>query len=159
MKRLLVVRHSKAEEGASDDHGRSLTDAGRQNAYQLGIKINAIPFHPDLALISTARRAQQTMDEIKKSLTHPSMKIQNAINLYQGRLYDVLKLIQSIDDKVTNLLIIGHNPVLTELINYVGDETIAHLNPGGSYLLEFAIDSWADLELVKAKMLLVDNLE
>lgn len=156
MKQLLVVRHAKAETGEGDDHSRALTVEGHQNATELGQVIKDAQIWPQLVLVSTALRAQQTMDDIAKTLVHEKMKVQKAENLYQGRLYDVLKLIESVDNTIDTLMLVGHNPIFAELINYVGEEQIDQFAPCGACLLTFAMEQWTDLESVKAKLTMLE---
>ena len=60
VRRLVVIRHAKAEPVASSDHARRLTDRGRQDAAEAGRWARAAGFLPDHALVSTAARAHET---------------------------------------------------------------------------------------------------
>src|ERR1700754_4584457 len=57
---LVVVRHSKAEQGGASDFERELTDRGRRDAAAAGAWLAAEGVTPDRAVVSAAPRAAQT---------------------------------------------------------------------------------------------------
>ena len=61
MKRLLLLRHAKsAWPDGVEDHDRPLSDRGRRDAPRMGAYIAAAGLRPDFALVSSARRTQET---------------------------------------------------------------------------------------------------
>ena len=63
-KRLILVRHAKAEYGAIQDAERSLTKTGQRQALQLGLELAQRLDRLDLMIISPAKRAQQTAEPL-----------------------------------------------------------------------------------------------
>ena len=65
MAHLILLRHAKAESASSTgrDIDRPLTERGHRDAAIMGRVLAQAGFIPDLALVSTARRAQETWEE------------------------------------------------------------------------------------------------
>ena len=65
-RRLVIVRHAKAEAQGPTDHERRLADRGRADARAGGAWLAATGIRPDLALVSSARRALETYDALSE---------------------------------------------------------------------------------------------
>lgn len=118
MKTLIVVRHAKTEADAVDDWHRSLTDRGRQQARALGPVIAALDLADLRVLTSTALRAVQTWEEIAPALA-PGSDVRPTEELYVFDQDDVLQVLREVDEDVTNVLVVGHNPALSHLTTWV----------------------------------------
>src|SRR3954467_13230140 len=66
--KLVIVRHSKTESYATTDHARTLTDRGKRDARNLGRWLDESEFTPEVLLVSSAARAQQTADFLSAQL-------------------------------------------------------------------------------------------
>ena len=84
-KRLILVRHAKAEYGAIQDAERSLTKTGQRQALQLGLELAQRLDRLDLMIISPAKRAQQTAEPLIGSLLPRSYCQEDAIYSGGGR--------------------------------------------------------------------------
>ena len=63
MRRLLLVRHAKAEPAVGrDDHDRALTSRGRDDARRVAIALASRKILPDLLIHSGAKRARETAE-------------------------------------------------------------------------------------------------
>jgi len=62
MRRLLLLRHAKAERSApgASDHERALIERGSIDAVKIGAYMAGHALTPDRVLVSTATRCQQT---------------------------------------------------------------------------------------------------
>jgi phosphohistidine phosphatase len=113
---LVLLRHAKAESptGAAD-RDRPLSARGQTDAQAAGGWL-ATRHVPDLVLCSPAKRTRQTWHAVSTHLpagAGPEVR-------YERRLYlagpdDLLAMVREIDDRVHNVLVIGHNPALSEL--------------------------------------------
>src|SRR3546814_11580837 len=76
MRRLMLLRHAEAgrPEGVGD-HDRPLTPYGRNQGSEMGKYLARQQLSPSLALISTARRAQETWElayaTTRQEIHHP----------------------------------------------------------------------------------------
>ncbi|HEX7715711.1 MAG TPA: histidine phosphatase family protein, partial [Marmoricola sp.] len=59
-RRLVVMRHAKAEAVAASDQARRLVERGRRDAAEAGRWAHAAGVLPDHAFVSTAARAHET---------------------------------------------------------------------------------------------------
>lgn len=122
MKKLIVLRHAKTEAEAVDDWHRSLTDRGRAQARSMGPTIAALQVEELVVFVSTALRAVQTWNEIAPALG-PQVDVRRTDDLYTFDEDDILQVLREIDEDVTNVLVIGHNPGLSYLTSLIsGDE-------------------------------------
>lgn len=81
---LIVVRHAKAEAPRPElsDHDRALTLDGRTAATTLGQRLAEAGWVPDVALVSSANRAQQTWKLMSASL--PDAQAVTVPELYES---------------------------------------------------------------------------
>lgn len=124
---LLILRHAKAagERGGADDFERGLTSRGEKEAAEAGREIRKHGWIPDLILCSSARRTRDTL-QIVLEVLRDSAPAPEAIR-YEDRLYnaslDTLSaVVAACPDSVRRLLVVGHNPGLEELLEYLADE-------------------------------------
>jgi phosphohistidine phosphatase len=153
MRRLMLLRHAKAERPApgTRDRERSLAERGRADAPVIGAYMARHGLIPDRVLVSPATRTRQTWDLIARALSHSPVA-------YEDRLYDastqtLLDLIKQAEPEVHGLLVVGHNPGLHDLARLLiasGDvEAREQLNEklptSGLAVIEFAVDDWPRL--------------
>ncbi|MCB5945323.1 histidine phosphatase family protein [Acidocella sp. KAb 2-4] len=117
MHQLILLRHAKAEpQGSKSDHERKLTETGREAAGKIGRAMRKAGLAPDVVLVSTATRTQQTLEALQAANVWDEWpNIDSLPQLYMatpGQLRDVL---QDLPESVRSALVIGHNPGLHEL--------------------------------------------
>ena len=84
--------------------------------------------HPDLVLCSAATRARQTLDLIVPAIEGVPVVFDRALYTFESEA--LLKCVCALDDTVTAALLIGHNPALEGLADYLVDETRSAKSPG-----------------------------
>jgi phosphohistidine phosphatase len=152
-KRLILFRHAKSEwpDGVAD-HERPLSDRGKKAAPVMGVYLQKQKLVPDMALVSTARRAQETWIRTSKALqaTVPAI---NTRNIYEAEPGKILDAIKGIAPEVRTLIVVGHNPGLEELarklMKDLGGEAGTRMREkfptAGIAVLSFEIDNWKDI--------------
>lgn len=116
MKRLLLLRHAKAERDSDEgDHGRKLNARGRDDAARMGAHLHVKGWAPDCVLSSTSARTVETWQLLSAELPKaPEPEFLEA--LYLASWKAMLNVIRhQADDAAKTLLVIGHNPGLEEL--------------------------------------------
>ena len=110
MRRHMLLRHAKSDwpEGV-DDHDRPLAPRGRKAAPLMGRYMAANALRPDLALVSTARRARETWDLAGSAFT-PQVLERRERQLYEAGAETIVRVVREISDDVGLLLMVGHNP-------------------------------------------------
>lgn len=113
MKRLLLLRHAKAEGQAADDHKRALIDRGRKDSARMGRFLRDEVYIPDLVLSSDSRRTRETLDILMPELG-ARVAVQFQHELYLAEPEVILSAIRRVPDKVGVLMVVGHNPGLEQ---------------------------------------------
>ncbi|MGW2692280.1 SixA phosphatase family protein [Streptomyces sp. NPDC001296] len=116
LRRLVVLRHAKSAwpDGVAD-HERPLAPRGRRDAPAAGRALAEADCLPDLALCSTAVRARQTWLLASAQWgTPPPVRFDP--RLYAADVSDLLEAVHETPPEVETLLLIGHNPELTDLV-------------------------------------------
>jgi phosphohistidine phosphatase len=149
-RRLVVMRHAKAEASAATDHSRELTGRGRRQSRAAGARMADESVVPELVLVSSAARATSTCSEVLAGLTtgvEPEVRVLDS--LYHADAADVLSTCaEEIPAETVTVLVIGHNPTIAETAGLLqsGPDTVDVSFPTAAYAV-FGIDpAWADLE-------------
>ena len=122
---LYLVRHAKALAIAASDKERELSPEGLEHTAKIGALFGTSLPQPEHIICSSALRTIQTFDGMKQAgLTCASYKIDEGLyNASVAYLWDVITTAD-----VSALLLIGHNPALSILLNrLVGDDIAPEL--------------------------------
>lgn len=161
MKNLYLMRHAKSswEDPSLADIERPLNQRGRRDAPKMGATLGArlvpMTFH-----VSPAERAQRTFRGMRKNWS--GLKKTHGVTtppLYTFDYLEVLDWIARQPAETDRLALIGHNPALTELVNYfVGPGTMDNLPTAGWVELLLGIDDWSQARHAVGKGELVYRL-
>lgn len=117
-KRLILLRHAKSSWPDNvGDHERPLAERGRKAAPVMAQWLMANGLRPDLALVSTARRTQETWALAAPVLGKATKR--DAASIYEASVDRLAALIRGIEPSVGTLLVIGHNPGMEDLAGYL----------------------------------------
>ena len=118
MKRLTLMRHADARwnDPGMPDLERPLNRRGTAAAEAMARRLLEMELIPDLLLASPARRTQQTADIVARELALPSRRVVREDALYLASAPDMLKLVHGTGPRIAHLLMIGHNPGVSELV-------------------------------------------
>ena len=125
MKRLLLLRHAKAEPGDAgiEDHERALTARGRDDAIKLGRYIRKNDFEPEFIVSSTARRTVETVELVTDELSG-TRRIDYLEALYLAEPELILSIVRLAPDKMASVMVVGHNPGLEQLATLLAREPV-----------------------------------
>ncbi len=118
---VVLLRHAKAETpGDGPDFGRDLAQRGRNDAGAAGSWLADEGLRPDLVLCSPANRTRQTWQLAEIALTQakpdgPAPEVLYADGLYDGGRTEVFDLLRDLDDDVHTVLVVGHNPTVSDV--------------------------------------------
>jgi phosphohistidine phosphatase len=108
-RRLVLIRHAKAESAGSSDAARTLAARGRRDAAAVGRWLAKHDVEPDLVVISPAQRTRETWELALAEIgVAPPSMIEPRI--YGNTVEDVLAVVRAADSDVATLVIVGHNP-------------------------------------------------
>lgn len=153
MRRLMLLRHAKTErpEPGERDRDRKLTKRGRNDAPVIGAYMARHGLVPELAVVSPARRAQETWDLIGPAFSKQP-RVVNDERIYDASPKELVALISE-TRAARSLLIVGHNPGLHDLAVRLiasGDvetrEKISESLPtSGLVVIDLPFDDWSKL--------------
>jgi phosphohistidine phosphatase len=151
MRRLMLLRHAKTEraELGAPDRDRKLTKRGRTDAPAIGAYMARHRLVPDLALVSTARRAYETWALVAQAFAKQPRTV-NDERLYNASLDSLIAIVGE-TRKAHALLVVGHNPSLYELAmkliasgdGAARDRMAEKLPTAGLLIIDFAFDDWS----------------
>ena len=104
----------------------------------------------DRVISSSAVRALTTAEVITQEMGLPWDEILVEEALYHATEEDMLDLIQEQEDYIDGLMLFGHNPGMTYLVNDLSDLGLRNLPTCGVVVLQFDVDSWSQIGEVAA---------
>lgn len=115
MRQLLLLRHAKSswDDPSLPDYARPLNARGRKAASAMRRAIRELGLAPDIVLVSSARRALQTMEALEPWDETPLIEPMDA--LYLAEAPQMLRVLQGVAETARSVLLIGHNPGLHNL--------------------------------------------
>ena len=108
-RRLLLMRHAKAEPYGPSDRERPLTRGGRRDAAAAGHWLTERGLAVDHALVSAAARTIETWTAVQAA-ARVTVEPEVRSDLYSAEADDILAAIAAVPAAVTSLLYVGHNP-------------------------------------------------
>lgn len=155
MKTLYLLRHAKSSWSDSrlEDFERPLNGRGIKTAPRMATFMRDKDLRPDLALCSSATRAQQTWDLVSAVLG-PDIPTKHLRSLYLAAPGRLLSIVQRQPDKAESLLLVGHNPGLEQLAARLAGAgsskaALAALHQkfptAALAVLRFDVEHWADV--------------
>lgn len=147
-KRITLLRHAKAATGDSStpDRERPLNERGRRDAPMMGRCLRAMGARPSLILTSPARRTLQTARLIAQEIDYPHEFLQREHDLYLASPEVILQVIARQDNAFGDMIVCGHNPGLTDLVNQLTGAGIDNVPTCGFAVIEAPIRDWHDLK-------------
>ncbi|HUW16351.1 MAG TPA: histidine phosphatase family protein [Actinomycetes bacterium] len=109
-----LLRHAKSAYPAGvADARRPLSERGSRDAPAAGRLVAERIGVPDLVLVSTATRTQQTWQAAEGAFAHPPHHQAEHL-IYDASVDDLLLLIRSLAESLGSVVLVGHNPGLEE---------------------------------------------
>lgn len=148
MKILFLVRHAKSswKYPALSDMDRPLNKRGWRDAPEMGRRLAIRGNAPELLMTSPAVRAIRTAEAIARAIEYPLSRMVLDDKLYHGNPNQMLDVIKSLDETLTRVMLVGHNPALTDTVNYLATSRIDNVPTSGVVELKFDVSSWNDLQ-------------
>jgi len=154
MKTIVLIRHAKSDRKSkkTSDFERPLSKRGLKDAPLMGKVLKNI-ITPDLILTSPAARALKTAQSIAAAYNMNGETIQTNPQLYLESKSTLLNAIKQTDNRYNTVFVVGHNPGLTDLINYLSLETVDNLPTSGAFAVNFDTENWEDIDSASGKLL------
>lgn len=164
MHQLLLLRHANSahDDPELSDHARPLSAGGRLAAGAMRQAMRDLGLQPDIVLVSSARRALETLEALEPWDETPLVEPMDA--LYMASVQQMLRVLGAITETARSVMLLGHNPGMHELaLHLIGGREAAVRAPqsgrlAGSFpaaaLAEFLVPgAWSALESSGARLM------
>ncbi len=154
MKNIFLLRHAHAANSQDNDFDRSLSEAGILKCHDIANILKEYILDIDLILSSPAIRTRQTIENILSDL-----QINKQVNydneLYEASVNSLFQQFSSLEDNHKNILIVSHNPAISELGRFLAKNSIVSphalevlqgFSPGSLALYSANIEFWKRLD-------------
>ncbi len=157
-KLLFLVRHAKSswQDVSLPDHARPLNKRGKRDAPEMAERIARRPSPPEHVVTSPALRALTTAQVIATELEIEPTALEVDERLYGAGTGELVDVIRGLDDRLARVMVVGHNPCLTESVNLLAGTTIENVPTCGVAVLSLEATSWADVCSRSAELLEFD---
>jgi phosphohistidine phosphatase len=148
MKTLFLLRHAKSswDDPLISDFDRPLNKRGKSEAVVMGKFMKANGINPELIVSSSAKRARKTAKRISREIKYPKDKIIQEDTIYEATVRKLLEIIIRLNDKYSEVMLIGHNPGFSNLAAVFTDsEMPGDITTCGLLAIDFDIASWKDI--------------
>ncbi len=146
---LTLLRHAKTEPGRAgqEDWDRELEARGRRDVPEMARQLKGRHPTPSLIISSPAVRAIATAKLFAKELRLPASLIVEDEQLYLASPKVMLSVVQLRGASSSHLVIVGHNPGITEFGDRLSAErSLDNMPTCSMYTLEFDIKDWSEIQ-------------
>lgn len=139
MSTLILVRHAKSDWADADltDHDRPLNDRGRRDAPVMADRVATSGVSVDTIVTSTALRARTTAGIFGERLGL-APRLESGLYLAPG----AALLSAARDDGAASVMIVAHDPGLTDLAYDLSDGGIGHMPTCAVAIFTWETDNW-----------------
>ncbi len=158
MKTLTLVRHAKSSwnHPGLADFKRPLNKRGERDAPRMGNRLAARNIKPQIIVSSPAVRALTTAEVVASALGFLPAEIITDDRIFHAYSDQLLDVIRDFDASLHHVMLVGHNPGLTDLVEQLAQAGILNIPTCGIVLLGFSVDRWQDVSDAAGEMLLFD---
>lgn len=144
---LYIVRHAKAEDRAifMSDFDRELTSDGIMAAARVGRYLHGKGIKPDIIMSSPAPRAKSTANVVAEQVGYDLAEVQFNEKLYEGGPKAYLAAINALPDTTQIAMIVGHNPDVSYLAEFLTHQSIGSMSKGAVVAVNFENLTWAEV--------------
>lgn len=155
MKRLILMRHAKAEQGnfETTDFNRKLADKGKIDA-NTAAKVLKTNIHKiDLIVSSSSKRTVKTAKIVAENLDIDKKEIVLVDELYEAETNAYIHVIRNLSDlNVNTVLLVGHNPTIGAMAAIMSDFKIQEFKPGSFAVFQISLETWKLFKIEENKL-------
>ncbi len=156
MKTLYIARHAKSswDDLRVSDHDRDLLPVGKKRTKKIARWLNEHNIFPDRIISSTAARAYKTACQLAQGMGFPEEKIEKEAAFYNADTEETMEVIYALPDTVEKVMVVGHNPGFTDLVNLFLDweHQVDNLPTSAVAAIRFETNKWEELDLAEQRV-------
>ena len=108
----------------------------------MGDRLKAAGIRPSLILSSSAERASKTARTVAKQISYPIEFLQREPSLYHAGMNKLLDIIAVQDEGFNSIIVVSHNPGLTDLANEFIPRLTSNIPTAGFVSIKIDTDDW-----------------
>ena len=123
---LYIMRHAKSDWSGPQisDFERPINKRGTRNAIRIGGWMDENNHIPQKIISSPALRAKETIELVVEQISKFNLEdLTYEDELYLADFTQLIEFINTYKDKVQSLMLVGHNPGIENLVNYLCDRS------------------------------------
>jgi len=147
MKTVYIVRHAKSSWDMTDipDENRPLLEKGKKRTKKVIDYLLEKNIRVDYIISSHAVRAVETAKILAHALKYNVENIKLDPHLYYTGGDDLVDQFFDLPDRYNSVMIVGHNPALSDFVNHYLPEPIDHLPTSGIVSISFKTEAWHEV--------------
>lgn len=147
MKTIYIVRHAKSSWDLSDipDEKRPLLEKGKKRTRKVIDFLHQHKITVDYIISSHAVRALETAKILAHALKYPVDNIKIDRHLYYTDGDGIFNQFYDLPARFSSVMLVGHNPALTEFANMLLQRPIENLPTSGVVSITFDTDQWENI--------------
>lgn len=134
------------------DFDRPLNDRGLRDAPNMAKILAERGVSPDLIVTSPAKRASTTALFFARAFELPDERLVKNPDIYDAMPLTILQTISQLPDDAQTVLMFGHNPAFTEVVNHFSEDFISNLPTCGIVQINSQAPTWAEFADLNAKV-------
>lgn len=160
MKTLYFLRHAKTEAKVpgQEDFDRSLNGQGKNDAMLMSKILAKRMVHPiDQLITSPSKRTLGTLGYFAQELGIDNTSIIQEPKLYNATKEEMLESLWGLDDQLSTIMLIGHNPGISDIVDHLSNSAVDPLPTAGIACMEFEVEAWNEIGSKAGKLLYQDH--
>lgn len=147
MKELYLLRHAKSSRDYPEltDFERPINSRGRHDIPLMADVLKKREIQPDYILSSPTNRTLTTARFIAEAIEYPLKDIGVSEDIYEAWVEDIVKALSRLLNAYDKVLMVGHNPGLQLLGNWLDTFPEDNLPTCGLVGYDLKIDEWTEL--------------
>ena len=154
MKILYLLRHAKSSwnDAQLEDKDRPLNDRGVSDIPIMAARLRKNSSIEGI-ISSTALRACTTAKLIAEGIGFPVESVNLDPTIYLSGPLKLLEIVRNLDDRLEKVMLVCHNPTITEFANCLSGANIDNIPTCGLVKLKLDTNSWGHAEFGKGTLL------
>jgi phosphohistidine phosphatase len=144
MKTLYLLRHAKSSRADREltDQDRPLNSRGLNDITKISARLRE-KSAVQAIISSTAVRAFSTAKLMAEGIGIPAESVSLKSEMYLSGPLKLLEIVRQLDAMLTGVMLVGHNPTITEFVNSMSGANISNVPTCGLVTLKLNSDTWA----------------
>lgn len=161
MKRVYIMRHAEAQAASAtrSDFDRPLTARGAATVPKAALAMRDVLQHVDRIVTSPAKRTLMTANLLADALCIPPDRIVTDASIYAASGDDLIEIIRAWDNKLTNVILVGHNPAVTLAVNYLVGDILTGMATCDIYAVQLNVNDWSAVNMAAGTVICASGSE